>query len=40
MELGLGQGDFVLDGYPAPPSQKGAGPPKISAHVYCGQMAG
>jgi len=27
MELGLGQGDFVLDGDPAPPPQKGAEPP-------------
>ena len=32
MELGLGPGDFVLDGDPAPP-------PKFSAHVYCGEMA-
>jgi len=32
MEVGLGPGDFVLDGDPAPP--------KFSAHVYCGQMAG
>ena len=43
MELGLGPGDFVLDGDPAPPSPKG-GPsprsPKFSAHVYCGQTAG
>jgi len=36
MELGLGPGDFVLDGDPAPPSQKGGGaePPKFSAHVF------
>jgi len=27
MELGLGQGDFVLDGDHAPPPQKGAEPP-------------
>ena len=27
MELGLGQGDFVLDGDHAPPPQKGAGRP-------------
>ena len=42
MELGLGPGDFVLDGDPAPPPQKGGGqsPPKFSAHVYCGQTAG
>ena len=29
MELGLGQGDFVLDGDHAPPSQKGAEPPNF-----------
>ena len=41
MEVGLGPGDFVLDGDPAPPPQKGAEPPsKFSAHVYCGQTAG
>ena len=29
MELGLGPGDFVVDGDPAPPSQKGGeAPPK------------
>jgi len=39
MELGLGQGDIVLDRDPAPP-QKGAQQyPHMSAHVYCGQMA-
>ena len=38
MELGLGPGDFVLDGDPAHPLQKGAEPPaKFSAHVYCVQ---
>ena len=40
MEVGLGSGDFVLDGNPAPPSPKGGRPPKFSAHVYCGQTAG
>jgi len=40
MELGLGPGDFVLDGDPAPPVQKGGGAPKFSAHVHCGQTAG
>jgi len=40
MELGLGPGDFVLDGDPASLPQKGAEPPKFSAHVYCGQTAG
>jgi len=38
MELGLGPGDFVLDGNPAPPSRKGG--PKFSARVYCCQTAG
>jgi len=40
MELGLGPGDFVLDGDAAPPPQNGGGAPKFSAHVYCGQTAG
>ena len=41
MEVGLGPGDFVLDGDPAPPPPKnGAEPPKFSARVYCGQTAG
>ena len=41
MEVGLGPGDFVLDGDPAAPSPKGGGQtPKFSAHVYCGQTAG
>jgi len=40
MELGLGPGDFVLDGA-QPPHQKGAEPPpQYSAHFYCGQTAG
>ena len=38
MELGLGPGEFVLDGTPLPP-QKGGGAPQFSAHVYCGQTA-
>ena len=29
MELGLGPGDFVLDGDNAPPSQKAAEPPNF-----------
>jgi len=35
MEVGLGPGDFVLDGDPAAPPQKGGGAPtpKFSAHV-------
>jgi len=40
MELGLGPGDFVLDGDPLPLPKKGAEPPKFSAHVYWGQTAG
>jgi len=39
-EVGLGPGDFVLDGDPAPPPQKRGRTPKFSAHVYCGQTAG
>jgi len=39
-EIGLGPGDFVLDGHPAPLPKKGAVPQKFSAHVYCGQTAG
>jgi len=40
MEVRLGPRDFVLDGDLAPLPQKGAEPPKFSAHVYCGQTAG
>jgi len=42
-EVGLGPGDIVLDGDPAPPTERDttALPPfrlmAISAHVYCGQ---
>jgi len=39
MQIGLGPGDFVLDGDPAASPQRGAAP-QFSAHVYCGQMAG
>jgi len=40
MELGLGLGDFVLDGKPAPAPQRGGGrAPQIFGHVYCGQTA-
>jgi len=39
MEVGLGSGDFVLDGNPALPPKKGAEPPN-SRPVYCGQTAG
>jgi len=40
MELGLGPGDFVLNGDPAPQKGGGTPPPRFSAHVYCGQTAG
>jgi len=40
MELGLGPGNFVLDGDPVAPPQKGGGSPKFSAHVYCNLTAG
>ena len=41
MEVGLGPGDFVFDGDPAPPSEKRAQPPtQFLAHVYYGQTAG
>jgi len=38
MQVGLGAGHIVLDGDPAPHSQKGS--PQFSAHICCGQMAG
>ena len=40
MELGLDLGDYVLDGDLVAPPQKGGGPPKFSAHVYCDRTAG
>ena len=40
MEVGLGPGNFVLDGDPAPPSPKRGWSPQFSVHVYCGQTAG
>jgi len=39
MKVGFSPGDFVLDGDPAAPPQKGDRAPKFSAHVYCGQTA-
>ena len=39
MEVGLGPGDFVLDGDPAPLPKRGRSP-RFLAHVYCGQTAG
>jgi len=41
VELGLGPGDFVLDGDPAPLPKKGRSfPPQLLARFYCGQTAG
>jgi len=40
MEVGLGPGDFVLDGDPARPPQKGGEVLQFLDHVYCGQTAG
>jgi len=41
MEVGLGPGDFVLDGDSAPLPKKGLEPPaQFSAHVYCDHTAG
>jgi len=40
MEVGLGPGDCVLDGDPAPPPQKGDRAPQFLTHVYYGQTAG
>ena len=40
MGVGLGPGDFVLDGDLAPSSQKRGRSPQFSAHVYRGQTAG
>jgi len=41
IEIGICQGDFVLDGDPAPPPQKrGRAPFQFSANAYCGQTAG
>jgi len=40
MEVGLGPGHIVLDGNPAPPSQKRGHTPQFSAHVCCSQIAG
>ena len=39
MEVGLGPGDFVFVGDPAPPQKKGTVPTQFLAHVY-GQRAG
>jgi len=39
-QIGLGPGNFVLDGDPTPPQKKEAEPPQFSARVYCGQTPG
>ena len=40
MEVGLSPGEFVLDGDPASPPQKGSKlPPQFPAHFYCGKTA-
>ena len=39
MQVGLGPGDFVLDGERRPLPKKGREAPKFSARVYCGQTA-
>ena len=40
-QVALGPGHkIVLDGDPAPPHPKGQSPPKFSAHICCGKMAG
>jgi len=35
--IGLGPGDIVLDGDPAPSHGNGHSSPHFSAHVYCGE---
>ena len=39
-QVGLGPGHIVLDGDPAPPTQRGTTPADFSAYICCGQMAG
>jgi len=36
-KVGVGPGDFVLDGDPPPPQKKGGHSPQFSAHFYCDQ---
>jgi len=40
MEVGLGPGDFVFDGDPAPPEKGHTHPTQFLAHVNCGQTTG
>jgi len=39
MQVGLGPGQIVLDGDPAPPPPKGGRAPQFSTCICCGQMA-
>jgi len=39
MVVGLGPGDFVLDGDPGPSPKGGGAPPQFSAQFYCGRTA-
>jgi len=39
MEVGVGSGDFVFDGDPAPPEKRAQSPTQFLAHIYCGQTA-
>jgi len=39
-QVGLGPGDIVLDGDPAPPTKGHIPIPQFSANVRCGQTAG
>jgi len=39
IQVGIGPGNIVLGGDPAPPPPKGHSP-QFSAHIYCGQTAG
>jgi len=36
-EVNRGPGDIVLDGDPAPPTERATTVPHFLAHVYCGQ---
>ena len=40
LEVGLCPVHILLDGDTVPLPKQGAEPPKFSAHLYCGQMAG
>jgi len=40
VEVGLGPGEIVLVGDPAPPTERGAAALHFLAHVCCGQTAG